>query len=273
MQLYFYAAGDKAEGPFDFIELAAQFRYANINPGTLICRQGEETWSPLQDLPEYLSLQEISIEAIARHVEKKARPQPGALSPAQIRPVMSGLKPIAMFLAVGAGLVVLLYVFQGASPAPIAPVSTSDAPTSAWITTVGDTFSIDCPVLLNRQSPEPEIGIESYRGASPGFTFAVDLYRIPLLQSDALYTQLINGARDKLIAYKGRTIISQHFISANGRRGLDVSFTDEAQGIKYEGGLRVLAGSGRLAVAAMEGRSDRLHPGDILRFLSSFQVH
>jgi hypothetical protein len=274
VQHYFCALQDKPEGPFDLIELAAQLRYANINPSTLICRQGEETWSPLQDLPEYLTLHEISIEAIARHVEEKARPQSAPFSPAQIRPVMSGLKPIAMLLAVAAGFVLLLYLFQGASPAVIAPVSSGDAPAPpAWPTTVGDSFSIDCPVLLNRQNPESELESESYRAASPGFTFAVDLYRIPQLQSDALYTQLINGARDKLVASEGRTIVSQHFISNNGRRGLDVFFTDQAEGIKYEGGLRVLAGSGRLAVAAIEARSDRLHTGDIVRFLNSFLVH
>ncbi len=127
-------------------------------------------------------------------------------------------------------------------------------------------------MLLDRKPVSADINTESYRASASGINYYVDLYRIPSSLPDSAYPLLINGARDKLITNKGRTVISQHFIKENGRNGVDVFFTDEAAGVKYEGGLRVLAGSGRLAVAAIEIRSGALPPDGITRYLDSFQV-
>jgi len=64
---------DKTVGPFDLIELAAEFRYDHIDAETPICREGTEDWLAFRDLPEFATVQAISIDAIARHLEKKER--------------------------------------------------------------------------------------------------------------------------------------------------------------------------------------------------------
>jgi hypothetical protein len=270
---FFYANGNRAEGPFDLIELAAQLRYSNIKTDTLVCREGEETWLALQDLPEFASLEAIPVETIARHLEEKASSHPSASTPAQIRSTLSGFKSIAMLLAGAAGVVALLALFQKGG-APLGPQITHvDASArSPWITTIGSAFSIECPVLLDRQASASDMSIESYKASVPGITFQVDLFRVPASLPDSDYARLINGARDKLVLNHGRTIVSQHFISENGRNGVDVFFTNEVAGVKYEGAVRILGGSGRLAVAWIVMNLGTLPPEDVARYLNSFRV-
>ena len=277
-QNYLCTVGDKTEGPFDLIELAAQLRYGNITPATLVQRQGEETWSPLQDTPEYPKLHDIPIETIARHLEQKekAREQPAPLSPARIGSALSGLQSIAILVAVAIGLVLLLTLFQGTSPTSQA--SGSEAATAdTWIRTEGVRFSIECPVLLSRYIAGTEdpskISEEAYHAISFGYLYQVNIVRLPAEAQvpSSMYVLLTNGLRDRMLAEgKGRVATSQHFVAENGYTGLDIFFTDTAT--KYDGGFRILAGNGRIAYATCEVAADKLKPGEIARFLSSFIV-
>jgi len=67
-------------GPFDLIELAAEVRYGHIDANTLVRYEETEDWLALRDLPEFTSIQEVSIDTIARHLEQKERMARGASS-------------------------------------------------------------------------------------------------------------------------------------------------------------------------------------------------
>jgi hypothetical protein len=259
----------RAEGPFDRIELAAHLRYGTITPATLIQRQGEETWTPLQDLPEYPTLHDIPVETIARLLEERGREKPARKGGA-----LSGLASIAVLVAVAMVIAYMLIQFGGS---PVGTRFSSSAATTAdtWIKTEGLRFTLECPVLLSRYDASPEdpsfISEEAYKAVGFGYRYQVNIVHMPTAVPDTLYTALTNGLRDRLLAdEKGRVITSQHFVAENGYTGLDVFFTDAPT--KYDGGFRVLAGNGRLAYATCEVRQDKLRPGEIAKFLSSFVV-
>jgi hypothetical protein len=269
---YFCAVNDTTDGPFDLVELAAELRYGNISSATPVRRQGEEAWCALQDMEEYPKLCEIPIDTIARYVEEKARKDHVPPASVRVEAPLSSYKSIAALLTIAMGFIVLvniLRVFSSTSPNKVSDRNAH----AVWTETTGDAFSIECPVPLDRQNPESDIAAETYQAAGSGFRIGVEVDRIPPLITTALNSQLINRLRDRLIGNKGRTIVSQHFISENGYSGLDVFFTDDAGAIKFDGGVRIFAGSGRCAFAVYEAESSQLHPGDISRFLDSFRVY
>jgi hypothetical protein len=273
-QTYLFAVGDKTQGPFDLVELAAQLRYQNIGPATLIQRCGEVAWTPLQDLPEYRTLHDIPVETIARHLEEKERENPAPSHTARIGSDSAGLQSIAILVAVALGLVLLLTLFEGGASAPRASGSGA-TPADAWIKTEGVRFSIECPVLLSLYDASKEdpsrISEEAYHAIGFGYMYQVNVVRLPTEVPDSMYASLTNGLRDRLLADgKDRVATSQHFVAENGYTGLDVFFTDTAT--KYDGGFRVLAGNGRLVYATCEIEQGKLKPGEIARFLSSFVV-
>jgi hypothetical protein len=114
LQRFFCSVQDKAEGPFDLIELAAELKYAHINADTPICREGKEDWVAFRDLPEFVSAQEMSIETIARHLVEKARIQRSSRSPRKIPPLFWILAVATYF----SGVVVLVVITTPVPPAP-----------------------------------------------------------------------------------------------------------------------------------------------------------
>lgn len=97
---FFCFVKDKVEGPFDLIELAGQLKYSNIDAETLICREGKDDWSAFRDWPEFLAVQNISVEEIARHLEEKQQAEASAGSSKNSFPWINRTTALFLFGAV-----------------------------------------------------------------------------------------------------------------------------------------------------------------------------
>ena len=71
-RFFCFPATNEVEGPFELVELAGLLRDKLISGETQTLREGEETWLPFQDRPEFLFAAEIPTEAITSLRKEKA---------------------------------------------------------------------------------------------------------------------------------------------------------------------------------------------------------
>jgi hypothetical protein len=282
-QRYFCLVRDKWEGPFDLIELAAQLRYATIDPETRIRLEGEEAGLPLRELPEFVSVQEIPIETIAWHLEEKERSLHSSDARTGVRwslssATLSSATWLAMYLLGGAILALFLTLIREAWTVPAPKLTFVAAPAVApkpapWPTTRAGGFSVQCPFPLKpiiTLNPKRAL---SYRAEIPEVCFGLDLFAGGGNRTDTDYSIAFNGMRDQFLgSLYGAEVLSDRDITVNGCTGRDILISYMKGTKQFEAGMRLLGGRGELGGAWVVLKSDKFSPDDVNRFLNSFEL-
>lgn len=167
---FFYWATYKAEGPFNIIELAGLLKCATIDGDTAIRREGAEEWGAFRDLPEFAGAQEISIEAIARHLEEKTRRELASCLPRKTASFPWTPAAIALFLLSVTGLALIFSHVEDAGPMPGAAQATVPAAATfafpqeyhvEMIFTAKNGFSVTNEVFVDNGKTRTDINLQS----------------------------------------------------------------------------------------------------------------
>lgn len=268
---FFSVGTERAEGPFDLVELADQLKRAMLNPDSLLCREGEETWIPFRDLPEFATVRKISLEPkVVPPPEPPAPPKrPAPLArKLQLLPWITAL--VVIFLVGVAVVALTLPRSPKSAPAPSTPVppppQAAPAPVqTSWPTTQDDRFSIQGPVLLEK-ADGPETGAYHYAGKIPGVVFSV-------VYMETAHVHTLNAVRDKWLRTNHGKIISERRINNHGHEGREVAvLMPEEADTKETGRIRFFVtdhGTFEVFVGAEPGKfSDE----EMTKFLDSFEI-
>jgi hypothetical protein len=258
--------GDKVEGPFDLIELAAQFRYATIDAATPVTLEGAEEWLAFRERPEFAAAQAISIEAIAAHLERRVRPE---VSPKTFGNI-GFWTPLALGLACVVGLVALLTPGPVPSPATV-PVVSSPAGPAPWVQTVGDHFTVMCPVRLWQVTSTNPALVKSYRGFMRGAGFGVDMSSVTGTYSNVEDDHVVNSICDGFITGQQARVISDQVLDLPRRSGREILFTTLEGTKTFIGGIRVVADGGTIVGVWVTGLPKDYSLQDETRYLHSME--
>jgi hypothetical protein len=97
-RFYCYPATNEVEGPFELMELAGLLRENLISGETQTLREGEETWLPFQDRPEFNFAKEIPNEAIAQLRKEKADNKVSDFHPRKLLTFVWVLLPVFLYV-------------------------------------------------------------------------------------------------------------------------------------------------------------------------------
>jgi hypothetical protein len=259
--------GEKIEGPFDMIELAGQLRYATINGDTLVAGEGEEDWLAFRERPEFVAVQGIPVEAIAAHLEAKARAKRSVPVPKKVASFPWLLTVLSLGLAGIVGLTVLLSPVPKVIPRP--PLEPPIVPPAAWVETEGAIFSITCPVSL---TPETSIRpglVVSYRAMILGAVFGVDTASVRGVYSSQDGEQAINGICNLFVDRYDAHVTSDRTFAFKGFPAREILFTNQLGPGQHIGGIRVIAEGGNLISAWVTANPVEFSSENVVKYLDS----
>lgn len=97
-RFYCYPASNEVEGPFELVELAGLLHQKHISGETPTLLEGEETWIPFQERPEFHFATEMPREAVQLHVQEQASAQESSFSPRKLLTFAWVMAPLFLYL-------------------------------------------------------------------------------------------------------------------------------------------------------------------------------
>jgi len=270
---YYCHAKGVTLGPLDLIELAAELRYGNIDAESLVCPVGAEEWHAFRDLPEYAAAQELSIETIARHLEKKEKEKgkPPASSPQRLMPWFWATILIVFLLTVLGVAGDQFFAQQPSGKAP-AIAAVPEPKLETWHVTREYGFEVECPApLKNVVSINPGV-VESYRAFVYGAGYGVDIETVPGVYSAGQYEAALARTGADFVAGVQGHITSESSVKIKDCYGRKTLFTQTLKGMQILGGVCVLGGHGKVATAWVCARANPENGRRIDRYLKSFTL-